>query len=58
MEWLNQTLETYLCIICNREQNNWFELLSLTEFTLNNAWQESTKISLFFANNRFYLAEF
>ena len=51
---MNQTLETYLRIFCNYEQNDWFELLPLAEFAYNNASQESTKISPFFANYGFH----
>ena len=53
-ERMNQTLETYLRIFCNYEQNDWFELLSLAEFAYNNAAQESTKMSPFFANYGFH----
>jgi len=53
-ERMNQTLEPYLRIFCNYEQNNWFELLPLAEFAYNNAFQESTKMSPFFANYGFH----
>ena len=53
-ERMNQTLETYLRIFCNHEQNDWFELLPLAEFAYNNASQESTKMSPFFANYGFH----
>ena len=53
-ERMNQTLEAYLCIFCNYDQNDWFELLSLAEFAYNNAIQESTKMSPFFANYGFH----
>ena len=53
-ERMNQTLETYLRIFCNHEQNDWFELLALAEFAYNNAFQESTKMSPFFANYGFH----
>jgi hypothetical protein len=36
-EWTNQTLEQYLCIYCNYQQDNWSELLPLAEFAFNNA---------------------
>ena len=51
---MNQSLETYLRIFCNYDQNNWFELLSLAEFAYNNAVQESTRMSPFFANYGFH----
>jgi len=50
---MNQTLETYLRIFCNHEQNDWFELLPLAEFAYNNVSQESTKMSPFYANYGF-----
>jgi len=53
-KWMNQTLKTYLRIFCNYEQNDWFELLPLTEFAYNNAFQESTKMSPFFTNYGFH----
>jgi imidazoleglycerol phosphate dehydratase HisB len=34
---VNQTLEQYLCIYYNYQQNNWKSLLPLAEFTYNNA---------------------
>jgi len=53
-ERMNQTLEAYLRIFCNYNQNDWFELLPLAEFAYNNAVQESTKMSPFFANYGFH----
>ena len=47
---MNQTLEAYLRIFCNYEQDDWFDLLPLAEFAYNNATQESTKMSPFYAN--------
>jgi IS30 family transposase len=35
--WTNQTLEQYLRIYCNYQQDNWSKLLPLTEFAFNNA---------------------
>jgi Reverse transcriptase (RNA-dependent DNA polymerase)/RNase H-like domain found in reverse transcriptase/Integrase zinc binding domain/Chromo (CHRromatin Organisation MOdifier) domain/Aspartyl protease len=60
-ERMNQTLETYLRIFVNHEQNDWFDLLPLAEFAYNNARQESTRMSPFYANYGFhprFLAEF
>jgi len=53
-ERMNQTLEAYLHIFCHYDQNDWFELLPLAEFAYNNAVQESTRISPFFANYGFH----
>jgi hypothetical protein len=47
---MNQTLEAYLRIFCNYEQDDWFDLLPLAEFAYNNSTQESTKMSPFYAN--------
>jgi hypothetical protein len=47
---VNQTLEQYLCIYCNYQQNNWKSLLPLAEFTYNNALNTTTGVSPFYAN--------
>ena len=52
---MNQTLEQYLHVYCNYQQNNWSKLLPLTEFAYNNALSSTTCISLFFANKRYHL---
>ena len=49
-ERMNQTLEQYLRIHCNYQQDDWFDLLPLAEFAYNNATQESMKMSPFYAN--------
>jgi len=49
-ERMNQTLEQYLRIYCNYQQDNWSNLLSLAEFSYNNAYQSTTKCSPFYAN--------
>ena len=51
---MNQTLEQYLWIYCNYQQDNWFELLSLVEFSYNNALSATTSVSSFFANKRYH----
>jgi len=53
-EQTNQTLEQYLCIYCNYQQDNWSELLSLAEFAYNNASSTTTGISSFFTNKGYY----
>ena len=35
---------------CNYQQDNWAELLSLAEFSYNNAYQHTIKCSPFYAN--------
>jgi hypothetical protein len=47
---VNQTLEQYLCIYCNYQQNNWKSLLPLAEFTYNNALNATISVSPFHAN--------
>lgn len=37
MEHVNQTLEQYLRVYCNYQQDNWSALLPLAEFAYNNA---------------------
>ena len=54
MEQTNQTLEQYLCIYCNYQQDNWSELLPLVEFAYNNAPSATTGVSLFFANKGYH----
>jgi len=54
MECTNQTLEQYLCIYCNSQQDNWSELLPLAEFIYNNAPSTTTGVSPFFANKGYH----
>src|SRR6266705_5384900 len=53
-ERMNQTLEQYLQIYCNYQQDNWSELLPLAEFTYNNAPNATTCVSPFFANKGYH----
>jgi len=53
-ERTNQTLEQYLRVYCNYQQDNWSELLPLTEFAYNNAPNATTGVSLFFANKGYH----
>jgi len=50
----NQTLEQYLCIYCNYQQDNWADLLPLAEFAYNNAPSATTGVSPFFANKGYH----
>ena len=54
MERTNQTLEQYLRVYCNYQQDNWADLLHLAEFTYNNALSATTRISPFFANKGYH----
>ena len=53
-ERLNRTLEQYLRIFCNYQQDNWSELLPLAEFTYNNSPSATTGTTPFFANKGFH----
>ena len=53
-ERMNQTLEQYLRVYCNYQQDNWSELLPLTEFAYNNAPSATTGVSPFFANKGYH----
>ena len=53
-ECMNQTLEQYLYVYCNYQQDNWSELLSLIEFAYNNAPSATTGVSPFFANKGYH----
>ena len=50
--WTRLSSNTY--IYCNYQQDNWFKLLSLVEFTYNNTPSTTTGISLFFANKEYH----
>jgi len=52
---MNQTLEQYLHVYCNYQQDNWSELLPLVEFAYNNALSATTGVSPFFTNKRYHL---
>jgi hypothetical protein len=49
-EHVNQTLEQYLRIYCNFQQDNWHSLLPIAEFCYNNTPSSTTGVSPFFAN--------
>jgi len=49
-ERMNQTVEQYLRIYCNYQQDNWCDNLPLAEFAYNNAFQSSIHCSPFYAN--------
>jgi len=53
-ERTNQTLEQYLHVYCNYQQDNWSELLPLAEFAYNNAPSATTGVSPFFANKGYH----
>ena len=51
---MNQTLEQYLHVYYNYQQDNWSKLLSLAEFAYNNAPSATTSVSLFFTNKEYH----
>ena len=53
-ERVNQTLEQYLRVYCDYQQDNWYELLPLAEFVYNNTQNASTRMSPFFANKGYH----
>jgi len=53
-KYTNQTLEQYLHVYCNYQQDNWSKLLPLAEFTYNNAPSATTSVFPFFANKGYY----
>ena len=55
-ECVNQTLEQYLHIFTNYQQDNWSSLLPLAEFSYNNALNATTGVSPFFANKGYDLS--
>jgi len=54
-EHMNQTLEQYLHVYYNYQQDNWSKLLPLAEFAYNNAPSATTSVSPFFANKGYHL---
>ena len=50
----NQTLEQYLWVDSNYQQDNWSDLLPLAEFAYNNAPSTTTGISPFYANKGYH----
>jgi hypothetical protein len=49
-ERTNQTLESYLRMYTNYQQDDWADLLPIAEFAYNNAPHSATQVSPFFAN--------
>src|SRR5467141_1685038 len=51
----NQTLEQYLRVYCNYQQDNWSKVLPLAEFAYKNTPSATTSITPFFANKGYHL---
>jgi len=54
MECLNQILEQYLRIYINYDQDDWYDLLPLTEFAYNNTPHSATNLTPFFVNKGYH----
>lgn len=50
-ERVNQTMETYLRIYCNQQQDNWVSLLPMAQIAYNNKLSEATGVTPFYANH-------
>src|SRR6202453_1886704 len=53
MERINQDLELFLRIFINHRQSDWFNWISIAEFSYNNKVHSSTKFSPFYLNSGF-----
>ena len=53
-EHANQTLDQYLQVYWNYQQNNWSDLLPLAEFAYNNALNAMTGLTLFYTNKGYH----
>ena len=53
-ECSNHTLEQYILVYCNYQQDNWFGLLPLMEFAYNNASSTTMMVTLFYANKGYH----
>ena len=53
-ERTNQTLEQYIWVYCNYQQDNWYRLLPLSKFAYNNAPSATTKVTPFYANKGYH----
>ena len=51
---MNKTLEQYLQVYCNYQQDNWSELLLLSKFAYNNTLSATTRFTPFFANKGYH----
>ncbi len=54
-EWMNQNVELYICTFFNYSQNNWANLLLMTELVINNHDFVLTEVSLFFLSHKYYI---
>ncbi len=54
-KWMNQMVKTYLRHYVNKNQNNWVQLLSMTQFAYNNTQNKTTEETPFWANYEYNL---
>ena len=54
-EHMNQNVELYICMFFNYSQNNWANLLFMTELIINNHNSVFTEVSLFFLSHRYHI---
>ncbi len=52
---MNQMVETYLRHYVNRNQNNWVQMLLMTQFAYNNTQNKTTEETPFWANYEYNL---
>jgi hypothetical protein len=55
MERVNAIMEQYLWAYCNYQQDNWKQLLPITEFCHNDTQLETTRVTPFYANYGYHL---
>jgi len=54
-EHINQNVELYICMFFNYSQNNWANLLFMTELIINNHNSVFTEVSLFFLSHKYHI---
>ena len=54
-EYMNQNVELYICMFFNYSQNNWANLLLMTELIINNHDSVFTEVSSFFLSHRYHM---
>jgi len=54
-EWMNQNVELYIYTFFNYSQNNWANLLLITQLVINNHNSVLTEMSSFFLSHEYYM---
>ena len=52
-KWMNQTVKMYLKHYINKNQNNWVQLLLITQFVYNNTRNEIMSVTSFWVNYKY-----